>query len=79
MIRKPSVGLLPLYIKLYDDSWPAMRARVDRFSQQIAAALSARGLEVSTAPVCRVAPEFRAAIKGFERVPVDALVTLHFA
>ena len=79
MMSKPKVGLLPLYIKLYDDSWPEMRTRVVRFSQQIAAALAARGLEVSTAPVCRVAPEFKAAIKGFERAPVDALVTLHLA
>ena len=79
MMSKPKVGLLPLYIKLYDDSWPAMRTRVDRFSQQIAAALAARGLEVRTAPVCRVAPEFKAAIRGFEKAPVDAIVTLHLA
>jgi L-arabinose isomerase len=78
-MSKPKVGLLPLYIKLYDDSWPEMRPRVDGFSRQIAAALAARGLEVSSAPVCRVAPEFKAVIRRFERAKVDAIVTLHLA
>jgi hypothetical protein len=75
----PKVGLLPLYIKLYDNSWPEMRTRVDGFKQQIAAALSERGLEVSPGPVCRVAPEFKAAIQKFEKAKVDAIVTLHMA
>jgi L-arabinose isomerase len=78
-MRKPKVGLLPLYIKLYDDLWPEMRARVDRFNQQVAAALTARGLEVSAAPVRRLASEFKAAIRGFEKAKVDAIVTLHLA
>ena len=30
-MSKPKAGLLPLYIKLYDDSWPEMRTRVDGF------------------------------------------------
>lgn len=75
----PKAGLLPLYIKLYDDSWPEMRTRVDGFYRQIAKALGERGLEVSTAPVCRLAPEFRGAIYGFEKAGVDAIVTLHMA
>jgi len=78
-MSKPKVGLLPLYIKLYDDSWPEMRTRVDGFYRQIAAALRERGLEVSTAPVCRVVPEFKAAIRGFEKAKADAIVTLHMA
>ena len=78
-MSKPKVGLLPLYIKLYDDSWPEMRTRVDGFKQQIASALGERGLDVSTAPVCRVAPEFKAAIGNFEKAKMDAIVTLHMA
>ena len=61
---KPRVGLLPLYIELYDDSWPELRTRVDLFRQQIAAALAAQGLEVNAAPVCRLAREFKAAVQG---------------
>ena len=51
-MTKASVGLLPLYIELYDNSWPEMRTRVDGFYQQIASALTDRGLEVDTVPVC---------------------------
>ena len=74
-MRVPKVGLLPLYIKLYDDSWPEMRTRIDGFKEQIASAMAARGLEVATAPVCRLEPEFRAAVKKFEKAQVDAIVT----
>ena len=34
---------------------------------------------MSTAPVCRLEPEFRGAIYGFEKAGVDAIVTLHMA
>ncbi len=78
-MREPKVGLLPLYIELYDDVLPEMRTRVDRFNRVIATALMARGLEVITAPACRVAPEFRAAIHEFEEAQVDIIVTLHLA
>jgi len=47
-MTKPKVGLLPLYIELYDNSWPELRTRVDGFYHQIGSALSDRGLEVST-------------------------------
>jgi L-arabinose isomerase len=78
-MKKPKVGLLPLYIELYDKSWPEMRTRVDGFYQQIASALTEHGLEVDTVPVCRVKPEFESAIRQFERKQVDAIVTLHLA
>jgi L-arabinose isomerase len=78
-MTKPRVGLLPLYIELYDKSLPEMRTRVDGFYQQIASALTAHGLEVDTVPVCRVKSEFDSAIRQFERKPVDVIVTLHLA
>jgi L-arabinose isomerase len=36
-------------------------------------------VSVVGAPVCRIAPEFDAAVKGFEDAGVDAIVTLHLA
>ncbi len=73
-------GLLPLYLKLYDDTddgtW---RARIDEFPRTIASELQARGLEVVSAPVCRVEKEFKAAVKKLETEAVDAIVTLHLA
>jgi len=77
--RKPKVGLLALYIKLYDDGMPQVRARMESFYRQIAEALGARGLEVLTAPVCRVRPEFQAAVRSFEQGGAQAIVTLHLA
>ena len=73
------VGLLPLYIELYDQIAPKARPRIDRFVQEMAAALRRRRLDVKTGPVCRLQREFKAAVDGFERTRVDALVTLHLA
>jgi L-arabinose isomerase len=52
---------------------------MDGFYQQIAAALTGRGLEVSTVPLCRLKAEFESAARKFENERVDAIVTLHLA
>lgn len=73
------VGLLPLYIELYDVSNPGMRIRVDAFRDTIIKELQKRGLDVVAAPVCRISPEFEEAVNVFEKENVDAIVTLHLA
>jgi len=73
------IGLLPLYIELYDRIAPDCRARVQAFYDAVAQGLRRQGLEVLAAPVCRLAPEFKSAIAAFEKAGVDALVTLHLA
>lgn len=78
-LRPPQAGLLPFYLKLYDDLLPQVRAGFDGFIARIAAALEKRGITVQTAPVCRVADEFQAAIGQFEADGIDCLVTLHLA
>jgi len=78
-MRSPKIGLLPLYIALYDQAMPEARKDAEAFYEQIAGALRKRGLEVATAPTCRLAPEFAAAVKGFEDAGADAIVTLHLA
>ncbi|MHB9022771.1 MAG: L-arabinose isomerase family protein [Armatimonadota bacterium] len=75
----PKIGLLPLYLALYDEALPEMRGRIEEFYATIAGALRERGLEVVTTPICRLEGEFRAAVESFERAGVDALVTLHLA
>lgn len=75
----PKAGLLPFYLKLYDDCMPECRAGFDGFIGRIRTALEARGLSVQTAPVCCVADEFKAAIAQFETAGVDCVVTLHLA
>ena len=79
MIKAISVGLLPLYLKLYDDTSPEHRPGVERFRDTIAAELQKRGLNVVVAPVCRIASEFQAAVQAFEAQHVTAIVTLHLA
>lgn len=77
--RTPKVGLLPFYLKLYDDLMPERRAEFDPFVQRIADGLAKRGLTVSTAPVCRTADEFAGAVRTVEHDGADAVVTLHLA
>ncbi len=77
MIAK--VGLLPLYLELYDTAMPEVRPQVERFRELIVAQLEKRGLEVVAAPVCRLEGEFAAAVRSFEDAQADAIVTLHLA
>ncbi len=79
-MKKAKIGLLPLYIKLYDDfSDPQRRVLIEEFYSKIAALLEDKGLEVVTSSVCRLHDEFAKAVKSFEDADVDALVTLHLA
>lgn len=78
-MKNLKIGLLPLYIKLYDDSWPELRAGVDAFYQTIAVELQKRELDVVTVPVCRIKAEFESAVRLFEAEKVDAIITLHLA
>ncbi len=73
------IGLLPLWLKLYDDSAPEARPRIEAFVRTIAGEFERRGVAAVAAPVCRLAKEFAAAVKRFEREGVDAIVTLHLA
>ncbi|MEI6874736.1 MAG: hypothetical protein WCL50_06360, partial [Spirochaetota bacterium] len=73
------VGILPLYLKLYDDLSGEYRPRLEAFIAAIRGAFISRGIEAESSSICRVESEFAAAIKGFEASGVDALVTLHLA
>ncbi len=73
------VGLLPLYIKLYDDSSPAMRIKIDAFHKLIGEKLVSNGLFVIDVSVCRIKTEFEDAVKKFETENADAIITLHLA
>lgn len=77
-MEKIKVGLLPLYIKLYDDS-NVDRTLVEEFYALAQEQLGKQGLEVVPAPVCRIKPEFLKAVKEFERQGAQAIITLHLA
>lgn len=78
-LRRPKIGLLPLYLALYDELVPEARARMDAFADTIASEFEKKGLEVARTEVCRLSAEFAAVVKSFEEVGADAIVTLHLA
>lgn len=79
MRQNPRIGLLPLYLKLYNDCMPDMRPGFDPFLQQVAAGLEQRDVEVVRADVCCLKGEFKTAVAGFEKRDVDLIVTVHLA
>ncbi len=78
-MKKIKIGLLPLYVELYDHYLAWMRPAVEKFYENAAAKLEEEGLEVIKAPVCRLENEFRTAIQHFEAQEAEAVVTLHLA
>ncbi len=74
------IGLLPLYIKLYDDcEWETYHVRLDPFYKTVVQKFEAMGLEVVSSEFCRLKDEFDATVKRFEKEQVDCIVTLHMA
>lgn len=78
-MKKLKIGLLPLYLELYDEFWSDMRNQINGFYEKIADRLMEKNLDVLTVPVCRIKPEFEKAVKLFEDENVDAIITLHLA
>lgn len=79
MKRKPRAGLLPLYLKLYDDTFPPMRNEFEPFLQTVISRLESEGIEVVRAPICRLQEEFAEAVNRFQQADADLIVTLHLA
>ncbi len=79
MIRKPKIGLLPLYLALYDESLPTLRAAQEEFSTSVLAALRNEGLEVHVVHTCSVRHQIAEAMQQFTAADVDLLVTLHLS
>lgn len=73
------IGLLPLYVKMYDEAWPELRPRLESFYERCAERLEDAGLRVVRSPFCRTAEEFAGAVKLFEELHADCVTTLHMA
>lgn len=71
------IGLLPLFIKLYDDIGNDYRPTLEPYLEEIAKKFEAKGLEVARNGFCRIKPEFEEAVSKFEAENVDAIVTIH--
>ena len=79
MKRSPKIGLLPLYLKLYDDVAAECRPGFDPLLATVEKGLTTHGATVVAAKVCRVTAEVKAAVALFEKQDVDCVVTLHLA
>lgn len=79
MKRKPRVGLLPLYLKLYDERLPEMRVKLEGFLERVVLDLTVAGVEVYCGAISREAAEVAAAVRHLQTYDVDLLVTLHLA
>ncbi len=79
IVGKIKIGLLPMYIKLYDDIWPELRIRMEAFLEKIKGGFRIRGIEIIDVPLCRLKGEFDAAVRMCEKEKADAMVTLHLA
>lgn len=78
-MRKPKLGLLPLYLKLYDEVRPQLKPELAKFANAVGKGLRTAGCDVTVAPVCRVAAEFGAAVSQIEKDSADGVVALHLA
>ncbi|MCK4416840.1 MAG: hypothetical protein KAV99_01575, partial [Candidatus Latescibacteria bacterium] len=78
-MKKPKIGLLGLYLELYDHSMPEIRPGVEKFYQTIVDEMEKRGIEVTPVALCRLKSEFASAVRSLEDAQVDAIVTLHLA
>lgn len=80
-MKKAKIGLLPLYIKLYDDVGLAdLHADLVKFYESIVKGFEDKGIEVvRTGDLCCVNAEIKAAVDMFEAEKVDCIVTWHAA
>ena len=73
------IGLLPLFLALYDQCRPEASQEIRKFAGTVAGELEKRGYEVVSSPACRLKDEFAAAVKLFESSGCQAIATLHLA
>ncbi len=75
----PYVGLLPLYIALYDEVRPEARPEMQAFADRVAGTLEGAGLRVERAPIACLRHEVEAAVTDMMHREVELLATLHLA
>jgi L-arabinose isomerase len=78
-MKAPRIGLLPLYVELYDQVLPDLRATVEPLTDQVCEAFASRKVDVIRAATCCVREQVEAALKQFDAQQVDMIVTLHLA
>jgi L-arabinose isomerase len=77
--QNPKIGLLPLYLELYDITSPKIKSEFEPFIDSVCSQFKLKGVDVVLSDVCRISKEFGGAVRNFERTSVDCIVTLHLA
>jgi L-arabinose isomerase len=75
----PRVGVLPLYLALYDQVAPRYRPQVEGFARRVATRLTAAGLAVELARICCVRADVERAVADLASRDIDLLATLHLS
>jgi L-arabinose isomerase len=78
-MAKIKIGILQLYLKLYDEVLPGLLPQLEPFTEAVRKKFEAEGFEAVLGPVCRVKADFENAVSGFENSGVDVIVSLHLA
>jgi L-arabinose isomerase len=73
------IGLLPLYLELYDEVMPEIRKEFDPLIDTICNLFKSKEIDTVLSDVCRISNEFENAVAQFENADVDCIVTLHLA
>jgi len=75
---RPRIGVLPLMLELYRESYPALEEKQQPFVQQVSETIG-RSSDVIIAPVSANSREVRSAVKKFEAEDADGIVILFIA
>jgi len=78
-MRKPRIGLLPLYIMLYEETSPDLRPGLEKWATELTSRIAQEGIEVTVAPTARTVEETEQGVEFFRQPGIDLLVTLHLA
>ncbi|MDX2111601.1 MAG: hypothetical protein SFY80_15325 [Verrucomicrobiota bacterium] len=79
MEQHATVGLLPLYLALYDEKLPTLRTELLPLLERVQSGLEAEGIVVLPGAIARTADEVKAVVARFLETGVDAIATLHLA
>lgn len=79
MSKPVAIGLLPLYIELYDRVMPQMRPVFAPFLEDIESTFQLQGAAVHRESICCTQSEVSAAVDRLEKAKVDLLVVMHLA
>jgi L-arabinose isomerase len=78
-MEKPLAGLLPLYLKLYDETLPDLRREMEDFLDTIVLEIEKQGITVARGRICTIKEEFKEEIRKISELGACVLVTLHLA